>query len=108
MALSGEVGELTELFQWLTPAQSAQASEHPAEANRIMEELADVFGYLLRLADVLDIDLEEALREKVASCARLGHKIRRIGRWVVRRSLSAIRSGSSLRFGAALQKAPES
>jgi dCTP diphosphatase len=65
MALAGEVGELVELFQWLTPDESAAVMTRPGRADRVRDEVADVFAYLLRLADVLDIDLAEALREKV-------------------------------------------
>ena len=65
MALSGEVGELTEIFQWLTPEQSATLD---AEVCRhASDELADVLIYLVRLADVLDIDLGEAVRDKMAA-----------------------------------------
>ena len=69
MALSGEVGELTELFQWLTPQESEAIMSDPRRAEHVREELADVFGYLLRLADVFGIDLEQALIDKVRSNA---------------------------------------
>jgi len=67
MALAGEVGEVSDLFQWLTPDQAAQIMANPTQADRVRDELADVFAYLLRLADVLDIDLAAALAEKVAA-----------------------------------------
>ena len=57
MALAGEVGELVELFQWLTPGESAAVMTGPEQAERVREEVADVFSYLLQLADVLDIAL---------------------------------------------------
>jgi NTP pyrophosphatase (non-canonical NTP hydrolase) len=63
MALSGEAGELTELFQWLTPAESnAIMGERAAEVE---DELADVFLYLVRLADVLGVDLVAAAHAKI-------------------------------------------
>jgi NTP pyrophosphatase (non-canonical NTP hydrolase) len=65
MALAGEAGELLELFRWLTPEQSAAVMDNPTGGQRVREEIADVFAYLLRLADVLDIDLEQALAEKI-------------------------------------------
>lgn len=65
MALSGEVGELTEIFQWLTADESSSVLSDPAQAGRVREEIADVFAYLLRLADVLDVDLEAALTAKM-------------------------------------------
>ncbi|MER5381778.1 nucleotide pyrophosphohydrolase [Streptomyces sp. NPDC002688] len=65
MALAGESGELLEIFQWLTPEQSTQIMHHPAQAVRVREEMADVLAYLLRLADILDVDLEQALAQKI-------------------------------------------
>jgi NTP pyrophosphatase (non-canonical NTP hydrolase) len=65
MALSGEVGELTELFQWLTQEESTAVMKRPEQAQRVREEVADVFAYLLQIADVLDIDLVAALRAKM-------------------------------------------
>src|SRR5258708_4280646 len=69
MALAGEVGELTEIFQWLTPDESARVMADAACASRTRDELADVLAYLLRLADVLEVDLEAALTEKIAKNA---------------------------------------
>jgi len=69
MALTGEAGELTELFQWLTSEQAADIMADPGAAARVREEIADVFSYLLRLADVLGVDLESALTEKIAKNA---------------------------------------
>ncbi|MFC9437890.1 nucleotide pyrophosphohydrolase [Nocardia sp. NPDC057030] len=69
MALTGEVGELSELFQWLTPEQSATIAHDPARRTRVEEELADVLIYLLRLADVLDVDLVAAVEAKLKSNA---------------------------------------
>ncbi|ONI92390.1 nucleotide pyrophosphohydrolase [Saccharothrix sp. ALI-22-I] len=65
MALSGEVGELTDLFQWLTPEQAAHAMDDPELARNVRDELADVMHYLVRLADKLDVDLIEAAFAKI-------------------------------------------
>ncbi|SFQ72866.1 NTP pyrophosphatase, house-cleaning of non-canonical NTPs [Amycolatopsis arida] len=64
MALAGEAGELLELFQWLTPEQAAQIMHTPEQAERVRHELADVLSYLLRLADVLEVDLAAALGKR--------------------------------------------
>jgi NTP pyrophosphatase (non-canonical NTP hydrolase) len=69
MALVGEVGEVTEIFQWLTPEQSAMVMSDEEHADAVRAELADVFAYLLRLADVLGVDLEAALTAKMAKNA---------------------------------------
>ena len=65
MALCGETGELIELFQWLTEAESRQAMDDPTRAEGIRDEMADVLVYLIRLADVLEIDLAAAVRTKM-------------------------------------------
>lgn len=65
MALSGEVGELTALFQWLTPEESAGAMRDPQLRPEVLDEIADVTLYLVRLADMLGIDLMEAANAKI-------------------------------------------
>ena len=64
MALSVEVAELTEHFQWLTQEESSNLS--PEKRNGVSDELADVLIYLVRLADRLDIDLLQAAAQKMA------------------------------------------
>src|SRR5438876_11796220 len=66
MALAGEVGELIAELQWLTPEESAEVMADPEAGGRVRSELADVFIYLTRLADVLGVDLLEAAGEKLA------------------------------------------
>jgi len=63
MALSVEVAELLEHFQWMTEAQS-QAPE-PETLAAIRDEVADVQIYLLRLADQLKIDVGSAVEAKI-------------------------------------------
>lgn len=70
MALTGEVGELVEIFQWLTEDESRRATDDPARAEQVRHELADVLIYLVRLSDVLGVDLDAAVREKLAVNAR--------------------------------------
>ena len=65
MALTGEVGELTEVFQWLSEAQSKLVATNPDTATAVREELADVTLYLVRLASVLGVDLNEAVTLKL-------------------------------------------
>ncbi len=68
MAMIVEAGELVELFQWTTPAESAQPDAARREA--IAAEMADVLIYLVRMADVLDIDLRRSVLAKLAHNAR--------------------------------------
>jgi NTP pyrophosphatase (non-canonical NTP hydrolase) len=62
MALTGEVGELVEHFQWLTVEQSRQLDD--AKKQAVAMEMADVLIYLVRMADELHIDLVAAAHEK--------------------------------------------
>jgi dCTP diphosphatase len=70
MALTGEVGELVELFQWHTEAESKLVATEPKTARAVRDELADVLLYLVRLSSVLGVDLNEALTHKLASNAK--------------------------------------
>ncbi|MEV6047669.1 nucleotide pyrophosphohydrolase [Streptomyces xanthochromogenes] len=64
-ALSVEASELLEIFQWLTPEQSARVMADPGTAHRVSDEVADVLAYLLQLCDVLGIDALAALAAKI-------------------------------------------
>ncbi len=63
MALSVEAAELMEHFQWLSEADSQSMPNE--KRTKIREEVADVFLYLIRLADKLDIDLAAAAEGKI-------------------------------------------
>ncbi len=68
MALSVEAAELLECFQWLTPEQCATLNA--TDRRAVEEEAADVLLYLLRLTDVMGIDLLQAARRKMTLNAR--------------------------------------
>jgi dCTP diphosphatase len=63
MALSVETGELLEIFQWLTEAQS-RSLPHDAQAAA-SDEIADVLLYLIQLSDQLGIDPVAAAERKL-------------------------------------------
>jgi NTP pyrophosphatase (non-canonical NTP hydrolase) len=65
-ALMVESAELAEVFQWMTPDESQIAHQDPASKQRIGEEVADVLLYLLQLADHSEIDIAQAVRDKLA------------------------------------------
>ena len=67
LALTGEVGELCEIFQWLSDADSLFAAKSPEMGQAVKDELADVLMYLVRLSSVLGVDLNEAVTRKLAS-----------------------------------------
>lgn len=64
-----EVGELVEIFQWMTESESAFAGGDPSTDVKVREELAGVLIYLVRLADVLQIKLSAAVASELASNA---------------------------------------
>ena len=67
MALIVEAGELVEHFQWIKQSESFAL---PAEKLKaVEEELADIFVYLVRIADQLGIDLISASHRKIESNA---------------------------------------
>lgn len=69
MALTGEVGELVEIFQWLTEEQSRSVARNPETAEAVRDELADVLIYLVELAAALGVDLNEAVTAKIVKNA---------------------------------------
>jgi len=69
MSLAIEAAELMEHFQWIGSAASRQVADDPRKLAAVREELADVLCYLLALANVLEIDVTTALREKMIANA---------------------------------------
>lgn len=65
-ALMVEAAELAEIFQWQTPEESRIANADAAVKRRIGEEIADVFLYLLQVADHCQIDVSRAVQDKLA------------------------------------------
>jgi NTP pyrophosphatase (non-canonical NTP hydrolase) len=67
-ALSVEAAELLEHFQWLREEESRHLT--PGQLEKVQEEMADVFLYLLRLADKLNVNLIEAAKRKIEANAK--------------------------------------
>lgn len=67
MALSSEVGELNDIFRWLSPEQASAVMSDPVLAENVRGELADVQLFLVALARVLAVDLVEVSLEKMAA-----------------------------------------
>ncbi len=63
MSVAIEAAEIMEHFQWLSADQSLELDA--AARQEVAHEIADVLLYLVRLADVLDIDMIAAAREKI-------------------------------------------
>ena len=63
LAISGEVGELSELMQWGTDLEILD--DACFNTKKYADEIADIFIYLVRLSDILGIDLLEIVNEKI-------------------------------------------
>jgi dCTP diphosphatase len=67
LALMGEVGELSELLQWLSAEQAEELAKSDPLNQRLGEEMSDVLLYLVRLADVCNVNLDKAVQSKLRS-----------------------------------------
>lgn len=63
-ALSVEAAELLEIFQWMTDEQSGALDDEHRKA--VADEIADVLMYLVRISDVLNIDVRNSVEQKLA------------------------------------------
>ncbi len=66
MAMSVEMAELVEHFQWLTAEESQGVKHDPDKLCAVSEEMADILQYLVRMADVMGVDLDQATQRKLA------------------------------------------
>ena len=65
MALVVEAAELVEIFQWMTEEDSSELND--SDRRRVTEEIADVMTYLIRISDLLNIDLLSAVEQKLVA-----------------------------------------
>ncbi len=70
MALAIEAAELMEHFQWLTTQASREIVQQPDRLAAVAEELADVVGYSLALANELGIDVASTIQAKMVKNAQ--------------------------------------
>ena len=69
MGLAVETAELMEHFLWVDCAASREVTREPSKRQAVADELADVACHLFNLCNALDIDLSDALREKMVKNA---------------------------------------
>ena len=69
-ALSVEASGLVEIFQWLTDEESKAIKCDDVKLEMVKDELADIATYLIRIADVMNIDLENAIWSKLNKTAQ--------------------------------------
>ena len=65
MSIAIEAAELMEHFQWRDPEAARSVRASPADMSAIGEELADILCYALSFANALDIDISQALFDKL-------------------------------------------
>ncbi|CAL9205530.1 unnamed protein product, partial [Musa hybrid cultivar] len=65
LALVGEVGELSEIFQWKGEVPKGLLDWKEDEKEHLGEELSDVLLYLVRLSDICGVDLGRAALRKL-------------------------------------------
>ena len=65
LALSVEVSELSEIFQWMTAEESANVMKDQKSADAVKDELADIALYLVRLSSILKVDLLAEANAKI-------------------------------------------
>lgn len=66
MAIAIEAAELMEHFQWLRSEELQSALADPAMQNEVRDELADIACFMLALSSRLNIDLAQAIEDKMA------------------------------------------
>ena len=62
-ALVVEAAELLEIFQWMKEDESKKPNERTLD--KVKEEIADIQIYLLRISDVMGINIQEAVKAKI-------------------------------------------
>ena len=68
-ALSVEASELLEIFQWSNDG-GLKEIDNPEKRQEIEKEIADIFNYLIKLVDILDMDLEKVALDKIKENAQ--------------------------------------
>ncbi|GGK56154.1 nucleotide pyrophosphohydrolase [Haloarcula sebkhae] len=65
IGLSTESNELLDIFRFKSQREQLEIISNPDRQSEVEDELADVLFFLLRFADLHDIDLEDALETKI-------------------------------------------
>ena len=65
MALQEELGELSRCYLWVSEQEIKNIHKDPKKMNAIKEEMADVFIYLISLANTVGVDISEIINTKI-------------------------------------------
>jgi dCTP diphosphatase len=66
VSITIEAAELVEIFQWVKDTEQDKITQDSAKMQKLKDELADVMIYCVSLANVLDIDIGQAVLQKIA------------------------------------------
>jgi dCTP diphosphatase len=66
VSITIEAAELVEIFQWVKDSEQDKITQDSAKMQKLKDELADVMIYCVSLANVLDIDIGQAVLQKIA------------------------------------------
>lgn len=64
IALVSEVGELADLYRWLSPQEVERVHKDPEKFSRIESEVADIFAFALMIAYKTGVDVRDAVNRK--------------------------------------------
>lgn len=70
MALAAEAAELMEHFLWIENDASRALVQNPAKRGAVADEIADVAGVIFALCNALNLDLSDAVADKMARNVR--------------------------------------
>ena len=70
VSIAIEAAELLEEFQWQDPSEVAEIRANLDAQERVRQELADVLIYCLSLSNALEIDISDAVRDKLVISGR--------------------------------------
>ena len=70
MAIAIEAAELMEHFQWIEGHRAGDIRDAADEFQLVREELSDILAFALSFANALDIDISDALQEKMVKNAK--------------------------------------
>jgi NTP pyrophosphatase (non-canonical NTP hydrolase) len=65
MAIAGKVGELLEIFQWLSEQESINIKKDLIIKEKVSQELADIILCIIRIANQMNINLSETIHNKI-------------------------------------------
>ena len=70
IGLVTESSELLELFRFLMPSQVEELMKDSSKREKVEDELADIFFFLLRFSQLYQVDLLQAFENKISKTSK--------------------------------------